>query len=157
LNSNRAKGRTSRDAEIGNSLVEFINRSATPYPVDIGGPAFDLVPVQSQKDLMVNAARMYARQEYNRIMQLVAVLQQQANDIAHRLDITDQVRAAKYEFKLYHGQYYWLVWDNRHSITRLCHLGPADWNTGKPEEYEYIAHIQWLGDNTFREVTADQP
>ena len=157
MTSNRAKGRTSRDAEIGNSLVEFINRSATPYPVDVGAPAFDLVPVESQKDLMVNAARMYARQEYNRIMELVAVLQRQADDIAHRLDITDQVRAAKYDFKLYHGQYYWLVWDHRHKITRLCHLGPADWNTGKPEEYEYIAHIQWLGDNTFREVTADQP
>lgn len=157
MTSNRAKGRNSRDAEIGNSLVEFINKSATPYPVDVGAPAFDLVPVQSQKDLMVNAARMYARQEYDRIMELVTVLQRQAADIAHRLDITDQVRNAKYDFQLYHGQYYWLVWDQRHQITRLCHNGPQDWSTGKPTEYDYIAHIQWLGDNTFREVTEDQP
>ena len=157
VTSNRAKGRHSYDATVGNSLVEFINRSATPYPVDVGGPSFEPVPVQSQKDLMVNAARMYVRQEYDRIMELVAVLQRQAADIAHRLDITDQVRQAKYDFKLYHGQYYWLVWDNKHQITRLCHIGPTDWNTGKPDEYDYIAHIQWLGDNTFREVDSDQP
>ena len=69
--SNRAKGRNSHDAKIGSDLVEFINRSATPYATESSGPKFDLVPVAHQKDIMVNAARMHAQQEYNRIMELV--------------------------------------------------------------------------------------
>jgi hypothetical protein len=43
---------------------------------------------------MINAARMHAQQEYDRIMQLVAVLQQQAEGIRRRLDLTDMVHAA---------------------------------------------------------------
>lgn len=154
--SNRAKGRNSKDAEIGQNLVEFINRSATPYPTEVGGPAFDLVPVENQKDIMVNAARMHARQEYDRIMELVTVLQRQAQDIARRLDITDQVRQAKYDFQLFHGQCYWLVWDRLKQCSRLSHLGPTDWCTGSPNEYEYVAKIRWLGDHTWTEVDPDQ-
>ena len=155
MTTNRAKGRNSRDAQIGNSLVEFINKSSTPYPVDVGGPKFDLVPVQNQKDIMVNAARMYARQEYNRIMEVVAVLQRQADDIAHRLDLTDQVRDARYDFQLYPGQCYWLVQDTQHQCTRLSLMGPNDWSTAAPPEYEYITRIQWLGDHTWKEVEPD--
>ena len=88
-----------------------------------------------------------------KIMQLVSVLQQQADDIRRRLDITDMVRAAKYEFQTYHGQVYWLVQDNKHHCTRLVHTGPADWNTGVPEGYQYICQVKWLGDYTWQEVT----
>ena len=55
--NNRAKGRTSYDSNIGNNLVEFINRNVTPYPTEAGGPKFDLIPVERQKDIMVNIAR----------------------------------------------------------------------------------------------------
>jgi hypothetical protein len=150
--SNSAKGRDSFDVTTGNTLVHFFNRNVTPYATSTLGPKFDLVPVESQKDLMVNAARMHAQQEYDRIMQLVSVLQQQADDIRRRLDITDMVRAAKYEFQTYHGQTYWLVQDHKHSCTRLVHTGPADWSTGIPAGYEYVCQVQWLGDYTWQEV-----
>jgi hypothetical protein len=150
--SNSAKGRDSFDVETGNTLVHFFNRNVTPYATSTLGPKFDLVPVESQKDLMVNAARMYAQQEYDRIMELVTVLQRQADDIKRRLDITDMVRAAKYDFQTYHGQTYWLVQDNKHNCTRLVHTGPAEWNTGIPEGYQYICQVQWLGDYTWQEV-----
>ena len=93
--SNTAKGRDSFDVNTGNTLVHFFNRNVTPYPTEAGSVKVDLVPVESQKDLMVNAARMHAQQEYDRIMELVAVLQRQADDIKRRLDITDMVRAAR--------------------------------------------------------------
>ena len=150
--SNVAKGRDSVDAEIGNSLVAFINKSATPYPTDVGAPSFDLVPVSKQKDVMVNVARMHAQQEYDRIMSLVAVLQRQAESVKRRLELTDAVHQAKYEFQIYHGQCYWLVYDSRRQYTRLVHIGPDQWNTGAPEEYQYIARIKWLGDHTWIEV-----
>jgi hypothetical protein len=150
--SNTAKGRDSFDIATGNTLVAFFNRNVTPYATEAGGVKFDLVPVESQKDLMVNAARMHAQQEYDRIMDVVAVLQRQAADIKRRLDITDMVRAARYDFQTYHGQIYWLVQDTRINGTRLVHTGPNDWNTGIPEGYEYITQVQWLGDYTWQEV-----
>lgn len=150
--SNRAKGKDSKDAKIGTDLVEFINRASTPYPVEVGGPKFDLVPVTKQKDIMVNVARLHARQEYNRIMELVSVLQRQAEEISRRLDITDQVHAARYDFQIYHGQTYWLLYDTKADCTRLAILGPNDWSTGVPAYYQYICQVKWLGDYTWIEV-----
>jgi hypothetical protein len=150
--SNSAKGRDSFDITTGNTLVNFFNRNVTPYATEAGSVKFDLVPVQSQKDIMVNAARMHAQQEYDRIMQLVAVLQQQADDIRRRLDLTDMVRAARYDFQIYHGQIYWLVQDTRHNCSRLVHHGPTEWCTGAPDNYQYVCRIRWLGDHTWQEV-----
>lgn len=150
--SNSAKGRTSFDVTTGNTLVHFFNRNVTPYATEAGGFQFDLVPVEKQKDIMINVARMHAQQEYNRIMDLVSVLSKQAEDIKRRLDITDMVHAARYEFQIAHGQIYWLVFDTRKNYTRLVLHGPTEWSTGAPAEYEYICRVRWLGDYTWQEV-----
>jgi hypothetical protein len=149
---NSAKGRDSFDATLGNSLIQFFNRNVTPYPTEVGGPKFDLVPVTKQKDVMVNVARMHAQQEYDRIMQLVEVLQKQANHIKYRLELTDLVHKAEYAMQLYHGQIYWLCFDHRKNVSRLVSLGPKDWSTGAPQEWEYLCRIKWLGDHTWVEV-----
>jgi len=149
---NSAKGVNSYDANIGESIVPFFNRNVTPYATEAGGPKFDLIPVEKQKDIMVNVARMHAEQEYNRIMELVAVLQKQAAQIKRRLDITDMVHGAYYQFQVYHGKTYWLAVDHRKNRTILAHHGPNDWSTGAPEEYEYICQVKWLGDHTWIEV-----
>lgn len=151
--SNSAKGRTSFDITTGDTLVNFFNRNVTPYATSTLGPKFDLVPVEKQKDIMLNVARMHAEQEYNRIMELVSVLQKQAEEIKRRLDITDMVHAAKYDFQIAHGNIYWLVYDHRKNITRLTIMGPTDWSTGIPEGYEYITQVKWLGDYTWIEAT----
>jgi len=150
--SNSAKGRESYDSQIGDGVIPFFNRNVTPYPTEAGGPKFDLIPVEKQKDIMINVARMHGQQEYSRIMELVAVLQKQAAGIKRRLEITDMVHAAKYQFQTYHGQIYWLCYDNRKNFTRLVHHGPNDWFTGPPTEYEYICPVKWLGDYTWIEV-----
>jgi hypothetical protein len=151
--SNVAKGKNSYDAEIGGELVAFFNKNITPYATEVGGPAFDLIPIAKQKDIMVNVARMHAEQEYNRIMDLVRVLQKQADDIKRRLYITDAVHAAEYQFQVYHVQTYWLCFDSKINGTRLCHQGPNNWTTGVPDHYSYIAPVKWLGDYTWIEVT----
>jgi len=152
---NSAKGVNSFDIKVGDGLVNFFNKNVTPYPTDVGGPAFDLIPIEKQKDIMDNVARMHGRQEYNRIMELVAVLQKQAASIKRRLEITDAVHSAKYDFQTYHGQIYWLCYDHRKQFTRLTHHGPTDWSTGAPEEYEYICRVKWLGDYTWIEVDSE--
>jgi len=150
--SNVSKGRTSFDANIGGEMVAFVNRNITPYPTSTSGPKFDLVPVTQQKDLMINHARMYAQQEYDRIMQLVSVLQQQADDIKRRLEITDAVHAAEYQFQPVMGNCYWLVWETRKQRTLLVLTGPNDWSTGIPESYEYLAQVKYMGDHTWMEI-----
>jgi hypothetical protein len=151
-NSNIAKGRNSYDANVGNTLVTFFNKNISPYPTEVGGPKFDLVPVTKQKDVMLNVSRMYAQQEYDRIMELVSVLHKQAEQIKRRLEITDAIHAAKYEFQVVHGKIYWLVFDTRIKGTRLCHTGPNGWNTGIPDDYEYLCAVKQLGDHTWIEI-----
>ena len=149
---NSAKGRDSYDSSIGNTVVNFFNRNITPYVTEAGGPKFDLVPVEKHKDIMLNVARLHAKQEYDRIMELVQVLQKQAEQIKHRLDLTDMVHGAKYDFQLANGNTYWLLFDTRKQCTRLSINGPNDWSSSAPIEYEYICKVQWLGDHTWIEV-----
>jgi hypothetical protein len=149
---NSAKGRDSFDIVTGNTVVNFFNRNITPYATSTLGPKFDLVPVEKQKDLMINHARMYAQQEYDRIMELVSVLQRQADDIKRRLDVADAVHAAEYQFQVVMGNLYWLVWDVRKQKTLLVMTGPADWNTGAPDSYEYLMQVKYMGDHTWMEI-----
>lgn len=150
--SNVADGRESFDITVGNTLVAFFNRNVSTYATEAGGPKFDLIPVEKQKDIMVNVARMYAQQEYNRITELVEVLQRQAAELKRRLDITDMVHAAEFQFQLVMGHYYWLVNDQRKEKMLLIQTGPNDWTTGVPVDYEYIAQVKYMGDHTWLEI-----
>jgi hypothetical protein len=150
--SNVSKGRNSFDSTSTDLTIAFINRNITPYPTEAGGPKFDLVPVTKQKDIMLNNARHFAQQEYNRIMELVNVLQKQANEIKRRLEVTDAVHAAEYQFQLSIGQCYWLVWNTKKQKTLLVHLGPTEWSTGKPDDYEYVTQVKFMGDHTWIEI-----
>ena len=150
---NSAKGRESYDSTSTNELIHFFNRNVSKYATESSSPKFDLIPVEKQKDIIVNVARMHAQQEYDRIMELVAVLQKQATELKRRLDVTDMVHQAKYDFQVYHGNKYWLVYDHRKKMTILSLSGPNDWGTVAPEHYEYICQVKWLGDYTWIEVT----
>jgi hypothetical protein len=150
--SNSAKGRHSYDSTSTSLTINFFNRNISEYPTEAGGPKFDLVPVTQQKDLMINHARMYAQQEYDRIMDLVAVLEKQAQQIKRRLEITDAVHAAVYQFQPVMGNPYWLVWDKRKQHTLLTQNGPNDWSSSAPEDYEYISRIKYMGDHTWLEI-----
>ena len=150
--SNSAKGRTSYDSTSTGTIIPFFNRNVSEYPTEAGGVKFDLVPVTKQKDLMINHARIYAQQEYDRIMELVAVLEGQAQAIKRRLEITDSVHAAVYQFQPVMGNIYWIVWDKRKEHTLLTQHGPDDWSSSAPEDYEYKAQIKYMGDHTWMEI-----
>lgn len=126
-------------------------RHSLPYPMEIGGQKFELVQVTKQKDLMLNAARMHAQQEYDRIMEMVAVLQKQAQQLKRRMEVTELVHAAEYKFQLFPGRAYWLVRDRERGGSLLSQLGPDDWTTAPPPHYEYVARVRWMGDATWVE------
>jgi len=150
--SNLAKGRNSYDSNVDGTIIPFFNRNVSQYPTEAGSVNFDLVPVTKQKDIMINHARMYAQQEYYRIMELVTVLEKQAQQIKRRLDVTDAVHAAEYQFQVVMGQCYWLAWDNRNCKMLLVHQGPDQWSTGAPENYEYQTQVRYMGDHTWMEI-----
>jgi hypothetical protein len=152
--NNIANGVHSYDSTSTGSLIPFFNRNVSEYPTE-QGIKFDLIPVERQKDMMVNVARMHAQQEYDRIMDLVKVLERQAEEIRRRLTITDMVHSAKYDFQTYHGRSYWLVFDHRKNFTRLVMSGPTEWSSSPPKEYEYICQVKWMGDYTWIEVKDD--
>ena len=153
--SNLLKGKNSYDSDSTGLLIPFINKNITPYPTEVGGPSFDLVPVTKQKDIMLNNARHFAQQEYNRIMELVTVLQKQAADIKRRLDVTDAVHSAEYQFQIVMGQCYWLVWDSRKEKMILTHHGPKGWSSSAPENYVYQTKVKFLGDHTWEEINEE--
>jgi hypothetical protein len=101
---------------------------------------------------MINHARMYAQQEYDRIMELVAVLEKQALQIKRRLEVTDAVHAAVYQFQVVMGKEYWLVYDIRKQHTLLTQHGPNDWSSSAPEDYEYQFKVKYMGDHTWMEI-----
>jgi hypothetical protein len=153
--NNSANGVHSYDSTSTGNLIHFFNRNVSEYPTEAGGPKFDLIPVTKQKDIMINHARMYAQQEYDRIMDIVNVLQKQALDIKRRLEVTDAVHAAEYQFQIVMGNTYWLVWEKRKEKTLLVHTGPNDWSTGVPESYEYVTQVKYMGDHTWMEIKED--
>jgi len=152
MTSNSAKGRTSYDSTSTGMLIPFLNRNVTPYATEAGSVKFEMVPVTKQKDLMINHARMFAQQEYDRIMELVAVLEKQAQQIKRRLEVTDAVHAAVYAFQPVMGNVYWLVWEKRKQQTLLTQHGPDDWSSSAPDDYEYIAQVKYMGDHTWLEL-----
>jgi hypothetical protein len=133
-------------------MIPCFNRNVSEYATESGSVKFEMVPVTKQKDLMINHARMYAQQEYDRIMELVAVLEKQAQQIKRRLEVTDAVHGAVYQFQVVMGNAYWLVWDRRKQHNLLTQLGPDDWSTGAPEDYEYITQVKYMGDHTWLEL-----
>jgi hypothetical protein len=101
---------------------------------------------------MINHARIYAQQEYDRIVELVNVLEKQAQAIKRRLEITDAVHAAVYQFQPVMGNVYWIVWDQRKQHTLLTQNGPNDWSSSAPNDYEYQARVKYMGDHTWMEI-----
>lgn len=121
--------------------------------MEVGAPRFAPIEVQKQKDIMINAARANAEKEYNRIMESVRVLQNQAEALIRRLEITEMVHSARYGFNPAINKCYWLFKETKRNYIGLTPIGPGEWMLGStPEEYEYIAHVKFLGDQTWEEV-----
>jgi len=129
------------------------------YPMEIGDQFFAPINIEKEKDLMLSLARMNATQEYERIMESVRVLKKQADELMRRVELTNLIHSAKFGFKPVPGKNYWLF---RHTGTKftaphigLGSMGPDDWSS-TPDEYEFIAQVKCLGDQTWQEVKNDE-
>jgi len=134
---------------------DLMQHHSKEYPMEIGAPRFEPIDVTRQKDIMINAARANAQKEYKRIMENVAVLQKQAKALIRRLQITELVHGAKYGFNPAINKTYWLYREKIKDYIGLTPIGPGEWSYGTPEEYEYLAHVRFLGDQTWEEVNEE--
>ena len=150
--SNVLKGRNSKDANIGGELVAFINHSSSEYPVEVGAAFFAPVNVQEQKDLDLNVAKEHAKEEYNRIMEMVAILQEQAKKLASRLDATELVHTAEYGIRTIHNRTYHIYFNSCKNKNTLTPIGPTEWCAGPVEHLTYVASVKKKGDSTWEYI-----
>lgn len=147
--SNRAKGRKSYDMQVGDLDVTFFNRNSHEYPVDVGGPAFTPIPVEREKDISVNVARAHAKQEYERIMEMVEVLQEQARRLKDRVDCTEMVHGCEYSMRVVHDRTYYVYYDIYKKRNILTLTSPTEWCTGVPVYWNFVAAVRRKGDSTW--------
>lgn len=154
-NNNIAKGRNSKDATIGDIDVAFINHNISEYPVTVGAPNFSPVLIEKQKDIELNVAREHAKQEYERIMEMVRILQEQAKQLVDRVDATELVHNTEYSILINYTNIYHIYYDSVKQKNILTNIGPTNWCAGPPYYYEYIAAVRKKGDSTWEYVDED--
>ncbi len=129
--------------------ITFFNRNTHEYPVDVGAPAFSPIAVEQEKDISVNVARAHARQEYDRIMEMVEVLQEQARRLKDRVDCTELVHGCEYSMRVTHDKTYYIYFNTMKNRNILALTGPDEWSTGVPDHWQFQAAVRRKGDSTW--------
>lgn len=152
--TNSAKGRNSFDITVADQLVNFFNRNVTPYPTEVGAPQFDMVDVESQRDLELNQARQFANEELAKLNEHAEVIKRQYQALERRVMLTEQVHQAHYMFTPQAGQTYHLYHESTrfNNRTVMMRTGPDQWSTGVPEGLTFLGSVRKLGDNTWEPV-----
>ena len=123
---------------------DTFKKSSVSYALDRGAPQFSLVEVKSKKDQQYNLAIQQAQQEFENLKQIAEVINKQAQQIKDRLEVTDMIYHAEYNFVPIPGNVYWVAKDTEKNVFILCILGPKDWSTNPPKNYEYISEVKHL-------------
>lgn len=155
-NKNVMKGRESKDAEIGGLPVAFINHNVSEYPIAVGAPNFTPVAVEKEKDISLNIAKQHAKEEYDRIMEMVHILEAQAKALMSRLDATELMHTTHYMLTPIYNRHYHIYLNTYHSRNELSMIGPKEWCSGNPPEHmQFIATVLKKGDSTWEYVDED--
>lgn len=135
-------------------LTEYdtFKKSSVPYALDRGSQNFSLVEVKSKKDQQYNLAIKQAQQEFENLKQIAEVINKQAQQIKDRLEITQIIYQAEYNFTPIPDSIYWVAKDTEKDIFILCILGPKEWATNPPENYEYISEVKYLANGLWEKV-----
>jgi len=126
-------------------------RYALAYPMEVGAPAFAPIDVKHEKDVIHNAGKLHAKEQYDRIMEQVAVLKKQADSLMNRMAVSDIMRKCMYGFKPVHGKTYFVYYDEFKEEYVLS-LNNPKWNNAWPDYIKYHMTVRLLGDSTWEEV-----
>ncbi len=131
---------------------DTFKKSSVSYALDRGAPQFSLVEVKSKKDQQYNLAIQQAQQEFENLKQIAEVINKQAQQIKERLEVTEMIYHAEYNFTPIADNVYWVAKDLEKNIYMLCILGPNDWSTHPPENYEYISKVKFLANGLWEKM-----
>jgi len=127
-------------------------RNSLPYPMEIGAPAFSPIPVDKEKDILLNIGKHHAKQEYDRIMEQVEVLKRQADALVNRLGVSEVMHKCVYGIKPYHGKTYYVYFDSYKGQNWLSMIHPRKWCAGPGKNNTFVMAVRMLGDSTWEEV-----
>jgi hypothetical protein len=129
-------------------------RSSLPYPMELGSPAFAPIDVIKEKDVLYNAGKLNAQQEYDRIMEQVAVLKKQAESLNRRMQVSDVMHNVTYGIKVVHGKIYYVYLDTVKNKHWLSMNHPNSWSAlGK--DNKFVMAVRLMGDSTWQEVSLE--
>ena len=129
-------------------------RNSLPYPMELGSPAFAPIDVIKEKDVLYNAGKLNAQQEYDRIMEQVAVLKKQAESLNRRMQVSDVMHNVTYGIKVVHGKIYYVYLDTVKNKHWLSMNHPNSWSAlGK--DNKFVMAVRLMGDSTWQEVSLE--
>ena len=126
-------------------------RSSLPYPMELGSPAFAPVNVFKEKDIIYNTGKLAAKQEYDRIIELVEVLQRQADDLIKRMEVSDMMYNINLTFKPIHGKIYYVYLDTIKNVHWVSMNHPDSWSA-LGIHHKFVTAVQLMGDSNWQEV-----
>lgn len=135
---------------------DLARRNSLPYPMELGSPAFAPVPILKEKDIILNTSKLHAKQEYDRIMEQVQVLQRQAEALIRRMEVSEMVHHCVFNFRPYPGRIYYVYWNGYKNEHNLSHTAPHSWSA-RPEFLEYRTTVRFMGDSSWEEVLDQNP
>jgi len=126
-------------------------RSSLPYPMELGSPAFAPIDVKKESDILYNAGKLHAKQEYDRIMEQVEVLRRQADNLVNRMRVSDMMHDITITFKPVHGKIYYVYLDTLKNKNWLSGNHPDSWSA-LGGHHRFIIAVQLMGDSNWCEV-----
>jgi hypothetical protein len=126
-------------------------RNSLPYPMELGSPSFSPIDVYKEKDIIYNAGKLHAKQEYDRIMEQVEVLKRQAESLEHRMRVSDMMYDINITFKPVHGKIYYVYLDTLKNKRWISMNHPDSWSA-LGIHHKFVIAVQLMGDSNWQEV-----
>jgi hypothetical protein len=132
--------------------LDPLKKATATYALDRGAPKFDIIETKSKKDQHYNLAVLQAQKEFENLKQIADVINKQAQQIKERLEITELVYNAERSFTPVVGTSYWIIKDTEKNNIKIVILGPKDWSTEPPKNYEYITEVCYLPNGLWEKI-----
>jgi len=126
-------------------------RNSLPYPMELGSPAFAPIDVKKESDILYNAGKLHAKQEYDRIMEQVEVLKRQADNLVNRMRVSDMMHDITITFKPVHGKIYYVYLNTLKDVYWLSGNHPDSWSA-LGIHHRFVIAVQLMGDSNWCEV-----
>ena len=117
-----------------------------PYAHSLGSAIIKPLDKGRIKGLAMSAMYEQTGTSLERIREQIELLVEQAQDIHHRMDVSEKIYNAEYNFKPNIGQTYHL-YQRENGNWVLSLVGPKEW--GKSCPYKFVQTVKLLSDHTW--------